>query len=82
MYKVRLKQQGAAGKSTECIKADSTRPRPSFAGLSITIRGHSHPTVKELEKQGEARPQPHTTAAAAAITGLHIKAQTDQKSPS
>lgn len=57
----------------EGLERGSSSPSSRFAGLSSTIRGHSHPTMREeLEKGGEARPLPHT-AAAAAITGFHIQ---------
>lgn len=76
----RVKLQGASGKSTERLDRGGSSPSSRFAGLSSTIRGHSHPTMrKEVEKGGEARPLPHTAAAAAAITGFHIQHKADEK---
>ncbi|KAK5855439.1 hypothetical protein PBY51_005540 [Eleginops maclovinus] len=47
---------GASGKSLGNLERGSSSPRSRFAGLSSTIRGHSHPTMREeVEKRRRSK---------------------------
>lgn len=70
--------RGASEKSTDGLERGGSSPSLRFAGLSSTIRGHSHPTMREeLEKEGEARQAP------ASYSSSHYRAshtaQADEK---
>lgn len=55
----KLDPRKASRKTNEDLERESFSPSSRFAGLSSTIRGHSHPTMREeLEKGGEARQAP------------------------
>lgn len=49
----RAKLRGASGNSVKGLGMSSSSPSSRFAGLSSTIRGHSHPTVRK--RTGERR---------------------------
>lgn len=52
-------QLGLLGSPAKGLGRGSSGPSLRFAGLSSTIRGHSHPTMREeLEEGGEARQAP------------------------
>lgn len=60
---------GRSGKPAGGPERGSSGPNAGFAGLSSTIRGHSHPTMEGKKgARRRRRPLPHT---AAAITGFH-----------